>query len=95
MIVPIIFMICIAFTNYDADHQPPSNLFTWVGLTNFRNLFSVGSAGFGSTFFTVLGWTLVWAFFATFLNYFLGMGVAILINKRELNSKSCGEPFWS
>ena len=87
VIVPIIFMICIAFTNYDADHQPPSNLFTWVGLTNSRNLFSVGSAGFGSTFFTVLGWTLVWAFFATFLNYFLGMGVAILINKKGIKFK--------
>jgi arabinogalactan oligomer/maltooligosaccharide transport system permease protein len=87
VIVPIIFMICIAFTNYDADHQPPSNLFTWVGLENFRNLFSVGSSGFGTTFFTVLGWTLVWAFFATFLNYFLGMGVAILINKKGIKFK--------
>ena len=87
VIVPIIFMLCIAFTNYDADHQPPSNLFTWVGLTNFRNLFSIGSSGFGSTFFTVLGWTLVWAFFATFLNYFLGMGVAILINKKGIKFK--------
>ena len=87
VIVPILFMICIAFTNYDADHQPPSNLFTWVGLTNFQNLFSIGSSGFGSTFFTVLGWTLVWAFFATFLNYFLGMGVAILINKKGIKFK--------
>lgn len=86
-VVPIIFMICIAFTNYDADHQPPSNLFTWVGLDNFKNLFSIGSAGFGSTFFTVLGWTLVWAFFATFLNYFLGMAVAILINKKGIKFK--------
>ncbi|MDO4332812.1 MAG: sugar ABC transporter permease [Eubacteriales bacterium] len=87
IIVPIIFMICIAFTNYDADHQPPSSLFTWVGLENFKNLFSIGSAGFGSTFFTVLGWTLVWAFFATFLNYFLGMAVAIMINKKGIKFK--------
>lgn len=87
VIVPIIFMICVAFTNYDAAHQPPSNLFTWVGLENFKNLFSIGSSGFGSTFMTVLGWTLVWAFFATFLNYFLGMGVAILINKKGIRFK--------
>ena len=70
-VVPILFMICVAFTNYDATHQAPTNLFTWVGLENFKNLTSFGSTGFGPTFFTVLGWTLVWAFFATFLTYFL------------------------
>lgn len=87
IILPIIFMICVAFTNFDADHQPPAALFSWTGFENFKNLFSIGSAGFGSTFFTVLGWTLVWAFFATFLNYFLGMGVAIMINKKGIKFK--------
>lgn len=87
VVVPIIFMICVAFTDYDAKHQPPSNLFGWVGLENFKNLFSLGSAGFGSTFLTVLLWTLVWAFFATFLNYFLGMAVAIMINKKGIKFK--------
>ncbi len=87
VILPIIFMICIAFTNYDADHQSPTNLFWWVGLENFKNLFSVGTSGFGSTFVTVLGWTLVWAFFATFLNFFLGLGVAIMINKKGIKFK--------
>ena len=80
VLLPIVFMICIAFTNYDATHQSPANLFTWVGLENFKNLVSIGTGGFGKTFGTVLTWTLIWAFFATFLNYFLGMAVAILIN---------------
>lgn len=87
VVLPIIFMICVAFTNYDAQHQAPTKLFTWVGLENFKNLFSLGSSGFGSTFLTVLGWTVVWAFFATFLNYFLGMAVAILINKKGIKFK--------
>lgn len=87
IVLPIIFMICVAFTNYDAQHQAPTKLFTWVGLENFKNLFSMGSTGFGSTFLTVLGWTIVWAFFATFLNYFLGMAVAILINKKGIKFK--------
>lgn len=86
-VLPIIFMICIAFTDYDATHQPPTNLFSWVGLENFKNLFSFGTTGLGSTFFTVLGWTLTWAFFATFLTYFAGMGVAILINKKGIKFK--------
>ncbi len=87
MVLPILFMICVAFTNYDANHQSPSKLFTWVGLENFKNLFTFGGNGFGSTFLSVLGWTLVWAFFATFLTYFAGMGVAILINKKGIKFK--------
>lgn len=86
-VLPILFMICIAFTDYDANHQPPTNLFSWVGLENFKNLFSFGTTGLGSTFFIVLSWTLIWAFFATFLTYFCGMGVAILINKKGIKFK--------
>ena len=86
-VLPIIFMIFVAFTNYDYDHQPPAKLFTWTGLANFANIFTIGGDGFGGTFFTVLGWTLVWAFFATFLNYFLGMAVAILINQKGIKLK--------
>lgn len=85
--LPILFMICIAFTNYDKNHQSPTNLFTWVGLENFRKLFAFGSSGFGTTFLKVLAWTLVWAFFATFIDYFLGMGAAILINKKGIRFK--------
>lgn len=94
-VLPIIFMICVAFTNYDKEHQSPTNLFTWVGLDNFKNLFSFGSTGFGSTFLTVLAWTLVWAFFATFIDYFLGLAVAMLINKKGIKFKNSGEPSWS
>ncbi len=86
-VLPIIFMVCVAFTNYDKEHQSPTNLFTWVGLDNFKNLFSFGTNGFGSTFLTVLAWTLVWAFFATFIDYFLGLAVAMLINKKGIRFK--------
>ena len=86
-ILPIIFMILVAFTNFDYNHQPPAKLFTWVGFENFRTLLSSGSASYGDTFRQVLFWTLVWAFFATFLNYFLGMFVAIMINKKGIKLK--------
>ena len=78
VLLPIVFMICIAFTNYDATHQSPTNLFTWVGLKNFKNLFSIGTGGFGKTFGTVLSWTLIWAFFATFLNASVRTAVKVL-----------------
>ncbi|MCR4806593.1 MAG: sugar ABC transporter permease [Lachnospiraceae bacterium] len=86
-VLPIIFMICVAFTNYDAKHQAPTNLFTWVGLENFKNLLSFGKQGMGMTFFKVLAWTLTWALFATFIDYFLGLAVAMLINKKEIRFK--------
>ena len=86
-VLPIIFMVCVAFTNYDKNHQAPTNLFTWVGLENFKELFAFGQASFGTTFFKVLAWTLVWAFFATFIDYFLGLAVAILINKKGIRFK--------
>ena len=35
----------------------------------------------------MLTWTLIWAFFATFTNYFLGMFVAMAINKKGINLK--------
>ena len=34
-IVPLFILIAVAFTNYDQQHMPPNDLFTWVGLTNF------------------------------------------------------------
>ena len=171
-ILPIIFMILVAFTNYDNTHQPPGKLFTWVGMENFNTLLTVekkdlaidlkenadgtvsltinasngdiitaktdskdaanaavaliadGTGEFAledngdktglltvygdngdpvemaisgltyvqtpsmaNTFKQVLLWTLVWAFFATFLNYFLGMLVAIMINKKGIKFK--------
>ncbi len=88
-VVPIIFMILIAFTNYDGHHAPPTKLFEWVGLENFSKLFSwtSGSATFSATFGEIVVWTLIWAFFATFTNYFLGMFIAIAINKKGIKGK--------
>ena len=82
-VLPLIYMICIAFTNYDRDHQVPGNLFHWVGLKNFGQMLG-GDPRMSHTFFGVLVWTLIWAFFATFLNYFLGIIVALVINQKEI-----------
>ncbi len=88
-ILPIIFMIFVAFTNYDKAHTPPGSLFTWVGFQNFIKVFGGGMAGgtFGRTFGRVLLWTVVWAFFATFSNYILGIIVALMINKKGIRFK--------
>lgn len=50
-VLPLIFMILIAFTNYDKQHMPPGTLFTWIGFDNFGSLFNlVEGAKKGYTF---------------------------------------------
>ena len=87
-VLPLIFMICMAFTNYSKIDNHLM-LFDWVGLDNFAALFDSGSI-IGSTFWPVLVWTLVWAFFATFSNYIFGMIVSLLINRKGTRAKG----FW-
>ncbi len=86
-VLPIIYMVLIAFTSYDAAHDGYSNLFSWVGWDNFNELLNFGKGGLGLAFGEILAWTLMWAFFATFTNYFLGMFVAIMINKKGIKIK--------
>ena len=89
-VLPILFMILVAFTNYDGSHDGYiNNLFTWVGLDNFNTMlsWSSGTHSYAATFGDILLWTLIWAFFATFTNYFLGMLVAMMINKKGIRLK--------
>jgi arabinogalactan oligomer/maltooligosaccharide transport system permease protein len=85
-ILPLVFMILMAFTNFDRNHQYPQSLFTWVGLENFKNVFYKNQQ-LASSFFGILSWTVIWAFFATFTNYILGMLLAILINTKGVRLK--------
>ena len=89
-VLPIIYMVLIAFTSYDAAHDGYSNLFSWVGLRNFNEVFYFGQGGLGLAFGEILSWTLMWAFFATFSNYFFGMLIAMMINKKGIKIKK----FW-
>ncbi len=83
-IIPLLVMILVAFTNYDQNHLPPTHLFTWVGFNNFKQLFENSlTITFAYSFKKVLGWTLVWAFFATITNYIGGILFALLINGKQ------------
>ena len=88
-ILPLIFMVLIAFTNFDKTHQPPGNLFTWVGFENFGNILGENEQ-LGYTFLQLLGWTLLWAVLSTVTNYIFGMVLALLINKKGIRFKK----FW-
>lgn len=83
-VIPILVLIAIAFTNYDQQHMPPNALFTWVGLANFKNLFSNSvTITFGYSFRKILGWTLTWAVLATFTTYIGGILLAKFINDKK------------
>lgn len=91
LFIPLLVMILIAFTNYDRNHLVPTNLFTWVGLDNFRLLTDLGaSSAFAYAFPRVLAWTLTWAVLATVSCYIGGILLAMLINHTRTHMK----PFW-
>lgn len=86
-ILPIVFMIAIAFTNYGGSIVPPK-LVDWVGFDNFVQIATLSQ--FAPTFGKILGWNLLWAVASTALNYFAGLGLALLLNKECVKGKA----FW-
>lgn len=86
-IMPLIFMILTAFTNYDHDHLV--ELFSWHGFKTFGDVFnSTSQAQMSTTFLELTKWTLIWAVLATVVNYILGMIVALMINKKGIKLKA-------
>ncbi len=88
-VLPLTCNILVAFTNYGrvdgVNYYPPASLFDWVGFDAFAHVFG---ATYGSIIWRVLGWTLIWAFFATFTNFFFGMFLAMMINKKTIRLKA-------
>jgi len=85
VIFPILFSVALAFTNYDLYHSPPANLVDWVGFDTFAKIFTVDI--WRSTFFDVLGWTVVWTLIATTLQVGLGILMAVIVNQPGIRFK--------
>lgn len=84
-VLPIIFGVMIAFTNYSRNNLPPSNLVEWVGFANFAEIASV--ATWTTTFLGVLAWTIVWAVLATATTYLFGFFQAVLLASKRVKFK--------
>ena len=84
-LLPIVFGILIAFTDYSRNNIPPTKLIHWVGLDNFITVTQVFS--WMHTFLGVLSWTIVWAILATITTYFLGFFQAVIINSPRVKFK--------
>jgi len=85
ILLPILFMVFLSFTNYDLYHQPPAKLVDYVGFRNFANLVELDY--WKSSFLSVLSWTLVWTIVATTVQIALGLFLAIVLNQKDLKGK--------
>lgn len=89
VILPLLFGVLIAFTNYSSpEHIPDRNLVDWVGFETFAELF--GKKTWSTTFYGVALWTAIWAVVSTASTFFAGLFVAVLINHPKIKLKG----FW-
>lgn len=85
-VLPIVFMICIAFTDLGGDVVYPK-LASW-SFSPWKKILSLGKIG--STFGKILTWNILWAVLSTAMNFTVGLGMALLLNKRNVK----GSKFW-
>lgn len=82
--VPLLFSVCMAFTNYSAPMNiPPNSTVDWVGFDNFMAILG-GDASWSAGLARVAVWTLIWAFLATLTCYFGGLLVAVLLKESKI-----------
>ncbi len=90
-IIPLAFMIAIAFTNYSRVVSPGYSstaelgFLEWVGADTFKRIFNE-TANF-QDLLSVFAWTIIWALLATFTCYFGGLFLAMLLNKKCIKGK--------
>lgn len=87
-ILPLSFMICLAFTDYGTSQTIPvvnKTWLSWTGLDSFIKLFTL-SENF-KALKNVFLWTMLWAILATFTCYFGGFLLALLLNKKAIKHK--------
>ncbi|HUC92421.1 MAG TPA: sugar ABC transporter permease [Paenibacillus sp.] len=87
-VLPIVFMILLAFTNFTRENMPPAELIDWHGFKTFGDMFRIKA--WSGTFYGVTMWTFSWAFFATFTCFFGGFAIALLVQQQDVRFKS----FW-
>ncbi|MFD0672372.1 ABC transporter permease subunit [Cohnella sp. GCM10027633] len=85
VIFPLLFMISMAFTNYNLYNSPPAHLLDWVGFANFKSLFT--EAVWTKSLLSVLGWTIVWTLVATTLQIVVALLLAVMVNDKRVIGK--------
>ncbi|MBP2475143.1 arabinogalactan oligomer/maltooligosaccharide transport system permease protein [Crossiella equi] len=85
VLLPLVQGVYYSFTNINEANianpildRPAS--YEWVGLTNYLNVLS-GDPSYGD-FWAVLVRTLIWTFASVFCHYVIGLGLAVLLNRK-------------
>ncbi len=73
VLLPLLFSLYTSFTGYRLIR--PETLWQWVGLRNYQRIFSNGD------FWAAFGRTIIFLTIALNLEFLLGLGIALLINK--------------
>lgn len=73
VLLPLIFSLYTSFTGYRLVR--PDTLWNWVGLRNYKRIFADGD------FWTAFGRTILFLTIALNLEFLLGLGIALLINR--------------
>ena len=88
-VLPIVFMILIAFTNLGGDVVYPKladwSFDAWSKLLNVDKL--------SGTFGKILSWNVLWAISTTLINFLGGLGLALLLNKPNVKGKKIWRAF--
>ncbi|MDR1948652.1 MAG: sugar ABC transporter permease [Spirochaetaceae bacterium] len=87
-IVPIVFAVLVAFTNYNMNFIPPRRLVEWIGFQTFADIVRIKI--WGSTFVRIFIWTVIWAFLATFSSYTFGLLQALILRAKAVKWR----PVW-
>ncbi|GIO15722.1 sugar ABC transporter permease [Cohnella xylanilytica] len=85
VLFPLLFMVCLAFTNYNLYNSPPAHLLDWVGLDNFVSLFT--EEVWTRSLLAVMAWTVVWTLLATSLQIALAFFLAMIVNDSRVKFK--------
>ncbi|MED4128567.1 MULTISPECIES: sugar ABC transporter permease [Shouchella] len=85
VVFPLLYMIVLAFTDYNLFNSPPRNVLSWVGFQNFIDLATIPI--WRQTFISVLSWTIVWTVVATTLQIALALFLAVIVNDKRIKYK--------
>ena len=85
IIFPVLVTLFTAFLNYDFKNMPPAKLLSWVGFSNFTNIFTLST--FRDAFSSVFIWTIIWTLCATTLQIVLGTLTAVIANQPFIKGK--------
>ncbi|WP_152658341.1 carbohydrate ABC transporter permease [Oceanobacillus sp. CFH 90083] len=85
VVFPLLFMVFLAFTDYNLFNSPPKYLLNWVGFENFISLVAVPI--WRSTFVSVFSWTIIWTLVATTLQIALALILAIFVHDSRIKFK--------